>query len=256
MRRRCRRGTRRVAARGAHLAALALALALAGPPAQATAPCEPWPGEPEGPPTSRDADRFRAQWAVRRARELASFAAELEASSRSLAQPLWRHAACLDPRRGDFADRARAAAPVRIHRPPILQADHSHGFVPLAELDEPLVMPRGAMVSPLLQAARASERRAAAALRDASFEEVLSWAAHGRSLLAAASATPEGEGLRARLEVLAATAALALGDESGARASLQAALVAQPELALDPARVSPKVVRLLASVRGEMERAP
>ena len=256
MRGRCRRGTRRAAARGARLAAFALALGLAGPPAQAAAPCERWPGEPEGPPTSRDADRFRAQWAVRRARELASFAAQLEAGSRSLAQPLWRHAACLDPRRGDFAERARGAAPVRVHRPPIFQADHGNGFVPLADLDGPLVMPRGPMVSPLLQAARASERRAAARLRKASFEEVLGWAAHGRSLLGAAAASPGAEVLRARLEVLAATAALALGDENGARASLQAALVAQPELALDPARVSPKVVSLLASVRGEMEGPP
>ncbi len=49
-----------------------------------------------------------------------------------------------------------------------------------------------------------------------------------------------GRDKRAQLEVLAATAEIALGQEEAARASLERALRAQPELRLDPARLLPQ----------------
>ena len=55
---------------------------------------------------------------------------------------------------------------------------------------------------------------------------------------------------RAQLEVLAATAEIALGQEEAARESLERALRAEAGLSLDPAVHSPKLIHLLESVRG------
>lgn len=54
---------------------------------------------------------------------------------------------------------------------------------------------------------------------------------------------------RARLEVLAATAEVALGRRTAARESLGRALRADPALELDPEQVSPKVLELLHEAR-------
>ena len=59
---------------------------------------------------------------------------------------------------------------------------------------------------------------------------------------------------KARLEVLTATAQLALGRGDQAAESLRRALVADAELALDPSTTPPKVRRLLAEVRREQRR--
>jgi hypothetical protein len=62
----------------------------------------------------------------------------------------------------------------------------------------------------------------------------------------------DGEDLRqrwVRLEVLSATAQLALGDERAARASLARAIEAQPDLVLDPMKTPPKVMRALELTR-------
>ncbi len=220
-----------------------------------SARCESWSGELEGPPTSLDPDPFRSHWAVRRARELAAMAEELESRSRSLAAPLWRHAACLDPRRRDFAARARAATPAKVYRPPVLEVDHGHEFAVEADLAAPLHLKSRAGEAPLPTPpiVFASLRRAEVHLRDASFEEVLRWVSHGRSFLPAGRTSERGVQMGVRLEVLGATASLALGDEPGARAHLAAALAANPGLELDPASVSPKVIGLLAKVRGREE---
>ena len=53
----------------------------------------------------------------------------------------------------------------------------------------------------------------------------------------------------AQLEVLAATAEIALGQEDLARGSLERALRAEPDLRLDPTLHSPKLVRLFDHVR-------
>ncbi len=63
---------------------------------------------------------------------------------------------------------------------------------------------------------------------------------------------------RARLEVMAATAEIALGRRDGARESLARALRADPALELDASEVSPKVLELLREARlargGEEEK--
>ena len=88
------------------------------------------------------------------------------------------------------------------------------------------------------------------ALQEARFELALEWVERGRSLLETQGPARERPGQRAQLEVLAATAEIALGREEAARESLERALRAQPELSLDPARHSPKLVRLFEEVRG------
>ncbi len=83
--------------------------------------------------------------------------------------------------------------------------------------------------------------------------------AHFRTALAVATATrdlledtPDGPAVRirrARLEVLCATAAIALGRESEALDFMREALARDPDLRLDPVETSPKVVALLERVR-------
>jgi hypothetical protein len=80
------------------------------------------------------------------------------------------------------------------------------------------------------------------------FQTALAVAKATRELLAQAEG-PEVAARVARLEVLAATAELALGRRAQARACLARALQADPGLALDPAETSPRVVALLREAR-------
>jgi len=109
-------------------------------------------------------------------------------------------------------------------------------------------------------ASPAPARRDFSAL-DAELEEIarLVEEAHFRTALAVAAATrtwldrqghdAAAEERRARLEVLRATAALALGRRGEARARMASALAADPDLSLDERRTSPKVVALLRELR-------
>jgi hypothetical protein len=90
-------------------------------------------------------------------------------------------------------------------------------------------------------------------LRGARFEEALRSAAEAREELGEVSQTAERRPREARLEVLAATALLALGREDDAQRSLGRAIAANPELTLDPMKTSPKVIRALAAARAERE---
>jgi len=81
-------------------------------------------------------------------------------------------------------------------------------------------------------------------VRGAHFEDALS------TVAAVRSAAP-GPAERARVEVLAATAALALGRNEEAERHLGLALAEAPDLELDPMTTSPKVRRALDRVRAE-----
>jgi hypothetical protein len=109
--------------------------------------------------------------------------------------------------------------------------------------------PPAPLPAPAVEALAETER----ALFEARFEDALAWAARGRAAFTSAPSAPRE---RARLEVLAATAALALGREEEARRAAGAALAAEPGLELDPVRHSPKVVSLFESVRSGEEGAP
>ncbi len=230
--------------------------------------CAPWTGEVEPLASVSDPDPLRAAWAEYRADQLASAARALEPRSRNLAHRLWRHASCLDPGRSAFADAVKRTAPVRWVRPPIVgtrYVDLKPGEeppLPVSErpwdLGEPIrvlvarVPPPPAPVEPAPKLPPtplrdASEQIAGAekALREARFELAIEWVERGRREL-------EGQGpagQRATLEVLAATAEIALGREAAARQSLGRALRVEPALSLDPTRHSPKLVRLFEEVR-------
>jgi hypothetical protein len=80
---------------------------------------------------------------------------------------------------------------------------------------------------------------------EAHFHTAVGVARTARTWVDAASAGPELRARRARLQVLVATAHVALGNEQEAKESLRRALALDPYLALDSATTSPKLLRLL-----------
>jgi hypothetical protein len=265
------------------IAAILGALLLSGTPAavaRAELPlCASWTGEIDPLPSVSDPDPLRAAWAEIRANQLVEAARKLEPHSRALANRVWRHASCLDPDRLEFVHALSRTAPVRWARPTILGAD----LVEVVEreelperasewswdLGEPIRVVVARTPTPAedregrLERFRPSvlegmEQIAAAekALQEARFELALEWVERGRKLLEAQGPALDRPGARAQLEVLAATAEIALGQEDAARESLRRALRAEPELSLDPARHSPKLVRLFEHVRAGEEPSP
>lgn len=85
----------------------------------------------------------------------------------------------------------------------------------------------------------------------AHFKTALGVAQETRGLLDAAAGAPGVGQRRARLEVLEATAEIALGRRDAARRSLERALRADPALELDEREVSPKLLSVWREVRRE-----
>jgi hypothetical protein len=230
--------------------------------------CAPWGGEIEPLPSVSDPDPLRAAWARLRAEQLAEAARDLEPRSRALAHRVWRHASCLDPERLDLVHALARTPPVRWFRPPILGVEEidvgeGRGLPdPVSEsswdLGEPIRVFAARISAPVegseavpespaapLHDAREQIAAAEEAVQAARFELALERVERGRRFLETQGLSAE----RAHLEVLAATAEIALGREEAARESLGRALRAQPELSLDPALHSPKLVRLFEEVR-------
>ena len=90
--------------------------------------------------------------------------------------------------------------------------------------------------------------RSEAQLREARFEEALEGAGSVRELLNSSGVGPHNP-LRVEVEVIAATARVALGEMEAALACLERALQAQPDLELDPVQVSPRVIAALRAAR-------
>lgn len=264
---------RRTTGRLCWLAALACAL-LAGS-AGAQVPCAAWPEEPKPLPRVRDPDPLRARWAALRVRELSAAARALEASEPARARALWQHARCVAPDDPELARHATAPLPaVVVHRPELARG----GSEPEVEdawdsLSAPIAVASARAASARRAASSPSGRsgagpsaapgpsaasvdalveETAALVRAAQFEAALASAERARQGVAALRADARAP-RRARLEVWAATAALALGREGDARASLARALDADPALRLDAA-TSPKVRRALEAVRAERAR--
>jgi hypothetical protein len=93
-------------------------------------------------------------------------------------------------------------------------------------------------------------------LRYARFEAALASAEEVRPRLERMRRLPDLQERWVRLEVLAATAQLALGDETAAGASLARAIVQLPDLALDPQRTPPKLLRALEAARATAGAQP
>jgi hypothetical protein len=86
-------------------------------------------------------------------------------------------------------------------------------------------------------------------LATAHFHTALAVAGATRDLLDLFGGDPQLGARRARLEVMAATAEVALGQRAAARRSMLRALRAAPDLALDERDVSPKLLQLLREAR-------
>lgn len=93
------------------------------------------------------------------------------------------------------------------------------------------------------------------AVAEAHFSSALSLAQDTRAELdALAPSDPQATPRRARLELLAATAEVALGRDSRARDCLVRALRADPALELDAGVTTPKLLRLLPEARRQAAR--
>ena len=255
------------------LLALCVAWALSAPSSgRAGDVCAVWPGEPEPLPTVAESDPVRARWAELRVAELTERARGLEATAAIESYLLWRRILCLQP--GSLEARLGAARtrPVRIYRAAVVPPQAGRELEEAPGDDPWVILAAPVSLSPLPKASEAAERaaqrklilaeiavgldEAEARLREAQFEAALESAEAERSRLARMR---RGSDLRAptvRLEVLTATAQIALGDGGGASASLERALSLQPDLALDPRRTSPKVLRALDAVRTAAESQP
>jgi LysM repeat protein len=88
-------------------------------------------------------------------------------------------------------------------------------------------------------------------LRDARFEAALDSAEAARKILDR-SAVSSLRSSRVRLEIISATVYIAWGKRDAALSSLTRALQADPDLALDPALISPKVLSVFRAARMQL----
>jgi len=193
--------------------------------------CTAWPGEPSPLPRVDDPDPFMARWAQLRARELASLTSDLEASDPLGANETWEHLRCLDPS-GEVTglERARAHSPTMASPPPV-------GAAP-----EPTPLD-WSPIDAKLGAAKAM-------VRDARFRQALRTTEQIRPELGSVENAPGASRRWTQLEVLSATAQIALGRHDAARESFERALAADPVLERDARSTSPKIRRVFDAVRG------
>jgi hypothetical protein len=211
--------------------------------------CAPWPGEFDPLPTVADPDPLRARWAHMRAEQLGQLATRAESRDRAEAARLWQRVQCLEP--GSAAASAgleRATRSELVSAPP-----RATPAAPVAK-EEPREKPRPRpqrkpAEPPAPPSVAAPLDRTEQLIRAARFDDALG----ELERLRPAAARPAE---RARLEVLAATAQVAFGDDEAARASLGRALDADPKLALDERSTSPKLVRALDDARAVLAAPP
>jgi hypothetical protein len=206
--------------------------------AQAPA-CRPWNGEPNPLPSTASKNDFDARWATLRASELERLAKAIETQQPGLAHSVWSHVRCLDP------ENTRAQERLQALRPQI-----AYGTRPFVIRPKPAVAQPQMPKPPLdLEPVDRALAQAESELGEARFARAIEITEQTRRELADAA---DSEGLRerrARLEVIAATALVALGRSEDASESAARALRADPALVLDPNRTPPKIRRLFAQER-------
>jgi hypothetical protein len=234
--------------------------------------CADGPPGPD-PALARDgADPLRARWAALQMDQLARDARALEANDPIRAYLLWRRLRCFDPDDPEANAGVARTRPVRVYRPAVVPSDrwvravHFNGDDPW--LDLAVAIPAGEPAPAQDSAQRSAERRrlvAVVALRLERAEEHLRQAHFHDALVAGEEARAGLDSMRRsddlvaphmRLAVLLATAQLALGDETAARASLARALTVDPDFSPDPERTPPKLMRSFEAVRASAESAP
>ena len=199
--------------------------------------CAAWSGELSPLPSTASKDPFEARWATLRASELGRLAKALEGTQPGLAQSLWTHVRCIDPRNEVAEQRIQTLRPQIAFSP--------RPFV---------IRPKPAVVQqPKKPADWGTMDRALAEadseLNEARFARAVELTDDARRELELRSDSAELRERRARLEVIAATALVALGRSEDAGESLARALRADPALELDPTSTPPKIRRLFLQVR-------
>jgi hypothetical protein len=259
-------------------------------PAAAEGPaCAAWPGEPAPLPAIGDVDPFRAEWARLRGGELARVATALELFDRLEAHRLWQHAHCLDPANAEAAAGEERTRPSAVHRP-VVRSPDDPGDEPATSVASALslvarrvtadAVPRPAAPAPAARSVARRERPAAASpcgtrstpcselervdaglarieehIAGARFREALELGEPARARMRALDASAPSRARRVRLEVLCATAAVALGRDGDARAGFARVLALDPSFRLDPRRTAPKVQRAFDAARGDVARS-
>jgi hypothetical protein len=222
--------------------AVALGAAALLPACHATAqdqPCQSWPGELSPLPSTESSNAFEARWATLRASELERLAKALEANQPGLAQPLWAHVRCLDPRNARAEERSQALRPQIAFSP--------RPFV---------IRPKPAVAAKKPADLGAVDRALSEAeneLNQARFARAVELTEQTRRELEGRTDSPDLRDRRARLEVIAATALVALGRSEDAGESFARALRADPELELDPNSTPPKIRRLFQQIREQVQ---
>jgi hypothetical protein len=254
--------------KGFSLAAAMVALWLAD---HGHAACAAWPGEPDPLPTPETADPLEARWLALRLEELSGLATSLESVDPLEAHRVWRHAACIA---GDALAK-RVADGLARTRPRVV---HRVGIRPAARSDIP---PRRSSLAPafsvLERDAELSARDlvaeaplefdfgpvdrelelAAEMLGQARFQAAIDHVSLARARMVQLDPHPAVGTRRARLELVAAMAQVALGQDVEARASVERALRAEPDLELDPLLAPPRLQRLVEVARASLaERQP
>jgi hypothetical protein len=196
-----------------------------------TVVCRAWPGEPNPLPRVDSPDPFMARWAQLRAQELERVASELEAGDAREAEEIWEHLRCLDPG-GELAQRER-------QRPALPEVAAG---IPAPDTPPEARAPDWSPIDEKLGAAEAQ-------VRGARFQQALQTADQIRPKLASVEDEPGAMLRRTQLELLSATAQIALGYHSAARESFQRALAADPQLELDAGSTSPKIRSVFETVR-------
>jgi hypothetical protein len=232
-------------------------------PVARAADCAAWPGEFDPLPTVADADPLRARWARMRADQLAALAAAAEPRDRAEALRLWQRVQCLDP------SSAAALAGIAGGRPdPVSEAAAPGNASERPDAPKPRTRRKPPeRRAPAAPAPKEAERAVAAATQPpppsvatelAQAEQMIRAARFDDALGAIERLRPDAARPteRARLELLAATAQVAFGDEAAARASLERALRADPGLALDESATSPKLLRVLDDARAVVSAPP
>ena len=202
--------------------------------------CQPWPGELSPLPSTESGNAFEARWATLRASELERLAKALEANQPGLAQPLWTHVRCLDPRNANAEQRAQALRPQIAFSP--------RPFV-IRPKPAAVAAKRPADLGPIDRALSEAESE----LNQARFARAVELTEQTRRELEGRSDSPDLRERRARLEVIAATALVALGRSEDAGDSFARALRADPQLELDPSSTPPKIRRLFLQIREQIQ---
>jgi hypothetical protein len=232
-----------------------LGLVSARPAAAVTPSCSAWPGEPNPLPSLETTDPFEAQWLSLRVAELGRLAQALEATDPVEAKRTWEHLRCLEPSHPGALAALERPPSARQPRPAPPVAAGAPAAPVRAEPRSAPARPRPAPAASLdwssidLQLAQAEEL-----VLGARFRAALEALDGLRARLGRAGAAPGSSARRARMEVLAATVHVALADPKAASTSFERALAARPDLVLDAATTSPKVLRAFEAVRAADRR--